>query len=76
MVRDRIFKGENMTTATKEMTVQELIQELQNFPSDAHICLTDGYGETFTIIGFEAGSDGVNIVISEDGDDGDNDDEG
>ncbi|MEH2425877.1 MAG: hypothetical protein V7K48_34750 [Nostoc sp.] len=61
-----------MTTATKQITVQELIQELQDFPSDAQISLTDGYGETFTILSFQAGSDGVNIVISEDGDD-DND---
>ncbi|MFN6488349.1 MULTISPECIES: hypothetical protein [unclassified Nostoc] len=61
-----------MTTATKEnTTVQDLIQELQNFPSDAHICLTDGYGETFTIVAFEAGSDGVNIVISNVNDDDD-----
>ncbi|MHC5740239.1 hypothetical protein [Nostoc sp.] len=64
-----------MPTATKETTVQELIQELQNFPGEALICLTDGYGETFTIVGFEAGSASVNIVISEEGDDGDNDDD-
>ncbi|MDZ8094676.1 MAG: hypothetical protein RMZ42_22480 [Nostoc sp. DedQUE05] len=58
-----------MPTTTKEQTVQELIQELQDFPSDAVICLTDAYGETFTIIGFEAGSDCVNVVISADDDD-------
>ena len=63
-----------MDTATKQVTVQELIQELQNFPSDAHISLTDGYGETFTIVGFEAGSDGVNIVIADDVNDDSEDD--
>ncbi|MEH2139910.1 hypothetical protein [Nostoc sp.] len=72
--RDRIFKSEkNMTTVTKEITVQELILELQNFPSDAQISLTDGYGETFSIVGFEAGSDGVNIVIADDVNDDDDD---
>lgn len=55
-----------MPTATKQVTVQELIQELQSFPSDAQISLTDGYGETFSIVGFEAGSDGVNIIIADD----------
>ncbi|MBN3944125.1 MAG: hypothetical protein V7L21_05725 [Nostoc sp.] len=60
-----------MSTATKELTVEELIQELQDFPSNAHICLTDAYGEMFTIIGFEAGSDCVNVVISADDDDDD-----
>lgn len=62
-----------MPTATKETTVQELIQELQNFPSDASVSLKDGLGETFTVAGFEAGSDGVTIIISEygDGDNGD-----
>ncbi|MEH1801390.1 MAG: hypothetical protein V7L13_19890 [Nostoc sp.] len=64
-----------MPTATKETTVQELIEELQNFPSDATVSLRDGYGETFSVAGFEAGSDGVTIVISEFGDDGDNEDE-
>nr|WP_322714634.1 hypothetical protein [Nostoc sp. ChiSLP03a]MDZ8215884.1 hypothetical protein [Nostoc sp. ChiSLP03a] len=58
-----------MTTQTKELTVEELILELRDFPGDAHICLTDAYGETFTIIGFEAGSDCVNMVISCDDDD-------
>ncbi|MDZ8070894.1 MAG: hypothetical protein RMY64_35650 [Nostoc sp. DedQUE08] len=58
-----------MTTETKELTIEELIQELRDFPGEANICLTDAYGETFTIIGFEAGSDCVNIVISEDDDD-------
>ncbi|MDZ8135131.1 MAG: hypothetical protein RM049_07480 [Nostoc sp. DedQUE04] len=65
-----------MPSATKELTVQELIQELLDFPVDAHICLTDAYGETYTIIGFEAGSDCVNIVIADDVDDDDSDDEG
>ena len=63
-----------MPTATKEITVQELIEELQNFPNDAIISLRDGYGETFNIVGFEAGSEGVTIVISEYGDDDDSDD--
>ncbi|MDZ8139629.1 MAG: hypothetical protein RM049_30795 [Nostoc sp. DedQUE04] len=58
-----------MTTETKEQTVQELIQELQEFPGDLLICLTDPYGERFTIIGFEAGSDCVNVVISASDDD-------
>ncbi|MFN6526926.1 hypothetical protein [Nostoc sp. ChiSLP03a] len=57
----------------EELTVEKLIQELQDFPGDAVICLTDAYGETFTIIGFEAGSDCVNVVISASDDD---DDEG
>ncbi|MDZ7966878.1 MAG: hypothetical protein RM368_18180 [Nostoc sp. DedSLP03] len=65
-----------MTTTTKELTVEELIQELQDFPSDAHICLTDAYGETFTIIGFEAGSDCVNMVISTEDAADDDDDKG
>ncbi|MEH2113544.1 hypothetical protein [Nostoc sp.] len=65
-----------MPTTTKQITVQELILELQNFPSDAQISLTDGYGETFSIVGFEAGSDGVNIVIADDVDDDDSDDDG
>ncbi|MBN3943491.1 hypothetical protein [Nostoc sp. NMS9] len=64
-----------MDTATKEVTVSDLIQELQNLPGDAPVSLKDGYGETFSIAGFEAGSEGVIIVISEDGDDGDNDDD-
>ncbi|WP_445630428.1 hypothetical protein [Nostoc sp. DSM 114167] len=57
---------------TEELTVEKLILELQDFPSDAHICLTDAYGETFTIIGFEAGTDCVNVVISEDDEDDEN----
>ncbi|MEH1862050.1 MAG: hypothetical protein V7L21_29520 [Nostoc sp.] len=65
-----------MPTTTKELTVEDLIQELQEFPSDAHICLTDAYGETFSIIGFEAGTASVSIVISaEDADDNDDDGE-
>ncbi|MDF5736796.1 MULTISPECIES: hypothetical protein [unclassified Nostoc] len=62
-----------MPTATKETTVQELIQELQNFPSDAPVSLKDGLGETFSVAGFEAGSDSVTIIISEYGDDYDDD---
>ncbi|MGV0102342.1 hypothetical protein NSTCB13_00863 [Nostoc sp. DSM 114160] len=54
---------------TEELTVEKLILELQDFPSDAVICLTDAYGETYSIIGFEAGSDCVNVVISTDDDD-------
>lgn len=63
-----------MDSATKELTVEQLIQELQGFPPDAHICLTDAYGETFSIIGFEAGSASVSIVISIDDADDDDDD--
>ncbi|WP_448274723.1 hypothetical protein [Nostoc sp. DSM 114160] len=40
---------------TEELTVEKLILELQDFPGDAVICLTDAYGETYSIIGFEAG---------------------
>ncbi|MGV0102236.1 hypothetical protein NSTCB13_00752 [Nostoc sp. DSM 114160] len=54
---------------TEELTVEKLILELQDFPGDAVICLTDAYGETYSIIGFEAGSDCVNVVISTDDDD-------
>lgn len=58
-------------TVDKEQTVEQLILELQDFPGEAHICFTDAYGQTFTIIGFEAGSDCVNVVISADDDDDD-----
>ncbi|MEH1765791.1 MAG: hypothetical protein V7K76_26085 [Nostoc sp.] len=50
-----------MDTAIKEITVSDLIQELQNLPGDAPVTLKDNYGETFSIVGFEAGSDGVSI---------------
>lgn len=65
-----------MPAAIKETTIQELIQELQSFPSDALVSLKDGYGETYTIVGFEAGSDGVNIVIADEVDNDDSDDDG
>ncbi len=64
-----------MPTETKETTLQDLIQELQSFPSDARVSLKDGYGETFSVVGFEAGTDGVTILISDDTDEDTSDDE-
>ncbi|WP_375494682.1 hypothetical protein [uncultured Nostoc sp.] len=64
-----------MPTAIKETTVTDLIQELQNLPQDAPVTLRDGYGETFVIVGFEGASDGVKIIISDDGDDDEDSDD-
>ncbi|MEH2031245.1 MAG: hypothetical protein V7K67_16545 [Nostoc sp.] len=64
-----------MPTEIKETTVTDLIQQLQSLPQDAPVTLRDGYGETFVIVGFEGGSDGVKIIISEDGDDDEDSDE-
>ncbi|MEH2065135.1 MAG: hypothetical protein V7K50_23225 [Nostoc sp.] len=55
-----------MNTAIKEITVSDLIQELQNLPGDVPVTLKDNYAETLLIVGFEAGSDGVTIFISDD----------
>ena len=55
-----------MEIAIQQTTVQELIQDLYNFPSDAPIFIRDADGQAFSIAGFEAGSDGVVIVINED----------
>lgn len=63
-----------MPTAIKETTVQELIQELQNFPNDAQVRLKDGEDLAYLIVGFQAGSEGVTIILADDDsneDDGD-----
>ncbi|MEH2151052.1 hypothetical protein [Nostoc sp.] len=64
-----------MPTAIKETTVGELIQELQNLPSDAPVTLKHSDGESFVIVGFEAGTDGVNIILSDDDSDDERDDD-
>ncbi|OYE02950.1 hypothetical protein [Nostoc sp. 'Peltigera membranacea cyanobiont' 232] len=63
-----------MPTAIKETTVQELIQELQNFPNDAQVRLKDGEDLAYLIVGFQAGSECVTIILADDDsneDDGD-----
>lgn len=55
-----------MPTAIKGTTVAELIQELQNFPSDALISIKDSEDNPFLIVGFQAGTDGVDIIIDDD----------
>ncbi|MEH2164557.1 MAG: hypothetical protein V7K38_26775 [Nostoc sp.] len=55
-----------MPTAIKGTTVAELIQELHNFPSDALISIKDSDANRFLIVGFQAGSDGVNMIIDDD----------
>lgn len=55
-----------METAIQQTTVQDLIQDLYNFPSDTPIFIRDADGQVFSIAGFEAGSDSVVIVINED----------
>ncbi|MEH1771578.1 hypothetical protein [Nostoc sp.] len=64
-----------MPTAIKETTVAELIQELQNLPDDAPVTLKHSDGESFVIVGFEAGTDGVNIIVSDDDSDDESDDD-
>ena len=64
-----------MNTATKEITVSDLLQELQNLPGNTPVTLKDNYGETFTIVGFEAGSDGVSIAIADEADSDNSDEE-
>ncbi|MEH1769185.1 MAG: hypothetical protein V7L30_22660 [Nostoc sp.] len=54
-----------METVTEEVTVQDLIEDLYNFSGDAPISIRDADGRKFSIAGFEAGSDGVVIVINE-----------
>ncbi|MEH2031328.1 MAG: hypothetical protein V7K67_16965 [Nostoc sp.] len=63
-----------MPTAIKQITVGDLIQELQNSPADTPITLKNSDGENFLVVGFEVG-DSVNILITEDDGDGDGDDE-
>lgn len=73
---DRIFKLEkNMPTVIEETTVQDLIQELQSFPSDAPVRLKDGDELRYLIAGFQAGSDGVTIILADDDGDDDSDDD-
>ncbi|MEH1790316.1 MAG: hypothetical protein V7L23_33325 [Nostoc sp.] len=65
-----------MPTAIQQTTVQNLIQELQNFPQDAVVSLKySDDDELFVIVGFQAGSDGVNIIIADESDQDDSDDE-
>ncbi|MEH1785887.1 MAG: hypothetical protein V7L23_09975 [Nostoc sp.] len=52
-------------TAIEQTTVQELIQELYSFPSDVPISIRNADGQVFSIAGFEAGSNGVVIVVNE-----------
>jgi hypothetical protein len=63
-----------MTTAIKQITVGDFIQELQNSPSDTPITLKDDYGENFRVVSFEVADDRVNIIITDD-DEEDSDDE-
>ncbi|MEH2279238.1 MAG: hypothetical protein V7K40_31745 [Nostoc sp.] len=55
-----------MPTATKQITVQDLIQELQNLPQDAPVSFQDVEDLAYVIVGYEAGSDGVIITIGKD----------
>ena len=64
-----------MPTATKKITVLDLIQELQNFPYDAPVSLKDGEDLAYLVAGFQAGSDGVTIVIADDEGDEESDEE-
>ncbi len=64
-----------MPTAIKATTVEDLIQELQSFPSDATVRLKDGDDLRYLIAGFQAGSDGVTIILADDGDDDSDDDD-
>lgn len=52
-------------TAIDQTTVQELIQELYSFPPELPISIRDADGRIFSIAGFEAGSNGVVIVVNE-----------
>lgn len=60
-----LFHQKFMETVTEEVTVQDLIQDLYSFSGDAPISIRDANGRVFSIAGFEAGSDGVVIVINE-----------
>ena len=51
-------------TAIDQTTVQELIQELYSFPPELPILIRDADGRVFSIAGFEAGSNGVVIVVN------------
>ncbi|MEH2400518.1 hypothetical protein [Nostoc sp.] len=65
-----------MPTATKQTTVLELVQELQNFPHDAPVSLKySDDDELFLIVGFQAGSDGINIIIADESDQDDSESE-
>jgi hypothetical protein len=65
-----------MPTATQQTTVQNLIQELQNFPQDAVVSLKySDDDELFAIVGFQADSNGVNIIIADESDLDDSDDD-
>lgn len=54
-----------MEATTEQVTVGDLIQDLYNFPSDVPISIRDADGQVFSIAGFEAGSDGVVIVVNQ-----------
>ncbi|MEH2031028.1 MAG: hypothetical protein V7K67_15425 [Nostoc sp.] len=54
-----------MPTAIKETTVGELIQELQNLPQDAPVRLKDSDDIAYLIVGFQAGSEGVTIILAD-----------
>ncbi|MEH1788510.1 MAG: hypothetical protein V7L23_23740 [Nostoc sp.] len=62
-----------MPTAIKQITVGDLIQELQNSPADTPVTLKNSDGENFLVVGFEVGSDNVNIIVTEDDSDDDED---
>ncbi|WP_189524963.1 hypothetical protein [Nostoc sp. 'Peltigera membranacea cyanobiont' 232] len=53
-----------MEIAIEQTTIQELIQELYGFLNDVPISIRDADGQVFSIAGFEAGSDGVVIVVN------------
>ncbi|MEH1893179.1 MAG: hypothetical protein V7K92_28440 [Nostoc sp.] len=65
-----------MPTTTTQTTVQDLVQELQNFPQDAPVSLKySDDDELFLIVGFQAGTDGVNIIIADESDQDDSESE-
>ncbi len=55
-----------MQTSTETTTVQDLMQDLYNFPNEAQLSFRDADGRVFSLAGFEVGSNGVVVILDED----------
>jgi hypothetical protein len=54
-----------MQTSTEATTVQDLMQDLYNFPNEAQLSFRDADGRVFSLAGFEVGSNGVVVILND-----------